>query len=207
MSCPICNSEKFFPMAQSEERNVYWCADCGTIKSESSSVPELAIHTPAHIVHLFRCVHDTPIMDRLYGFANEQKCANDLFAFLCKLRDLKEPPLELKIMYAAQPAIAPEIIPDIPNAEQLFELAILTSGIDPISDADLRIICRTLTEPQRLEVAKWLSDIMFEASDNPVRATPAPECLRKLLPKDHFLQTWRVEGAPKLEFKPPRYSN
>lgn len=40
-------------------------------------------------------------------------------------------------------------------------------------------------------VWRWAATMVYEASDNPCRARSAPKCLRDLLPKDHYLQTWR----------------
>lgn len=52
-----------------------------------------------------------------------------------------------------------------------------------------------LTTPQRFAVRQWAFDVHLEAGDNDLKATPAPVCLRKLLPPDHYLQTWRVNGV------------
>jgi hypothetical protein len=49
-----------------------------------------------------------------------------------------------------------------------------------------------LTQPERDEVAKWVGDCHFEASDNPVHAGPMPPVLRDKLPEGHTYKTWRV---------------
>lgn len=44
------------------------------------------------------------------------------------------------------------------------------------------------------ECQRWAGDVTFEASDNlDVKAGPAPLCLRKILPPNHYLQKWRVK--------------
>jgi hypothetical protein len=49
-----------------------------------------------------------------------------------------------------------------------------------------------LTKPEMIQIFRWASAMSHEASDNPCRARCAPKCLRRLLPVDHYLQTWRV---------------
>jgi hypothetical protein len=49
-----------------------------------------------------------------------------------------------------------------------------------------------LTKDEMVRIIKWATVVHYEASDNPCRARCAPKCLRKLLPKDHYLQTWRM---------------
>lgn len=51
-----------------------------------------------------------------------------------------------------------------------------------------------LTAEQLTKVYDWAVDLSLEASDNDVTVGPAPECLRMLLPADHYFQTWRVPG-------------
>ena len=55
----------------------------------------------------------------------------------------------------------------------------------PLPDLD------NLTVHELSQIGKWCAKMHYEASDNPVRARAAPKCLRLLLPKDHYLQTWR----------------
>lgn len=49
-----------------------------------------------------------------------------------------------------------------------------------------------LTKDELIKICKWTKIVMYEASDNPCRARYAPKCLRQLLPKDHYLQQWRM---------------
>lgn len=49
-----------------------------------------------------------------------------------------------------------------------------------------------LTQEERDEVAKWVGDCHFEASDNDVSAGPMPPVLRDKLPEGHMYKTWRV---------------
>lgn len=53
----------------------------------------------------------------------------------------------------------------------------------------------TLTKQEMIRVIDWCAAMHYEASDNPIRARCAPKCLRRLLPSDHYLQTWRVPQA------------
>ena len=48
------------------------------------------------------------------------------------------------------------------------------------------------SEEEAQAVILWAGVMMFEASDNPVRARHAPKCLRRVLPADHYLQAWRM---------------
>lgn len=50
----------------------------------------------------------------------------------------------------------------------------------------------TLSGEELREVELWAGDLHLEASDNDVTASAAPECLRKILPEEHYLHTWRV---------------
>ena len=49
-----------------------------------------------------------------------------------------------------------------------------------------------LTQEEREEIAKWVGDCHFEASDNEVHAGPMPPVLRDKLSEDHTYKTWRV---------------
>lgn len=49
-----------------------------------------------------------------------------------------------------------------------------------------------LSGVQLLEVSDWAELCHLEASDNDVKAGPAPACLRALLPDDHYLRAWRM---------------
>lgn len=49
-----------------------------------------------------------------------------------------------------------------------------------------------MTNAERDAVIAWSAACHAEASDNQVEAGPAPECLRRVLPNDHYLQEWRV---------------
>lgn len=42
------------------------------------------------------------------------------------------------------------------------------------------------------EICEWAGLVHAEAGDNDCHAGGAPECLRRLLPEDHYYQTWRV---------------
>jgi len=48
-----------------------------------------------------------------------------------------------------------------------------------------------LTIAQMKLIIVWCQTMMYEASDNPVRARYAPKALRELLPPGHYLHTWR----------------
>lgn len=48
-----------------------------------------------------------------------------------------------------------------------------------------------LPEKEKRQIVGWCQTMMYEASDNPVRARYAPKALRQLLPPDHYLHRWR----------------
>lgn len=57
---------------------------------------------------------------------------------------------------------------------------------------DLDIDLGGLTSAALDKVGRWATVMMYEASDNDCRARYAPRELRELLPKDHYLQKWRM---------------
>lgn len=66
-------------------------------------------------------------------------------------------------------------------------LLMVLDEADKVADLDLD----SLTKAELDRIGKWAATMMFEASDNPCRARQAPACLRAMLPKEHYLQTWR----------------
>ena len=58
---------------------------------------------------------------------------------------------------------------------------------DPPGVAELS----NLTDGEREAVNEWAGTCHAEASDNDVKAGPAPDCLLALLPDEHYLQRWR----------------
>jgi hypothetical protein len=57
---------------------------------------------------------------------------------------------------------------------------------------DLEINLTRLTSADLDKIGRWATVMIYEASDNDCRARHAPRELRELLPKDHYLQTWRM---------------
>lgn len=49
-----------------------------------------------------------------------------------------------------------------------------------------------VTRANLIKIGVWAQTMMYEASDNPVRARHAPKVLRERLPADHYLQRWRM---------------